>query len=187
MVLMHTYTISKVIDKTMYNNILNNTPHFFSTDKSTAIINNKLLPIPDDEKDALPSIYLYTVAERKNRNGKKVKIGQCFYMLEICINYTKLLGGTGFYSIPIENTKSIIHQSIIDLVCRAVPEIYKTNNDLHLLYYNLKLLYKDLYPNQPIPDIFNIADIVTVLAKSDDEAVQEYLKQHFLEPEIFTI
>ena len=185
---MHTYVLSKIIDKNMYDKIINSTPHYFlettSTHFSLAIIINDRLSIPDDEKNSLPAIYLYCFEETKIINGKKIKTGIYHHMLELRINYTKIIGNTGFYSIPVEFTKSIVHQSIIDLVCKAVPEIYELNDNLISLYSHLKLIYQKIYPKHPIPDI---VDIVTTLSKSNDEQIQQFMKNHFSEPQIFSM
>lgn len=181
---MHTYVLSKVISEDMYNNILSTTPYYQPDNYISIIRNNLLKTIPKDEIKSLPVIYLIKTEDTKVINGKTVKTGKVFYTLNLRINYLKLLGGTGFYSIPTQMMKTLACDSIIDLVCRAIPEVYECNNDLLFIRSELEQLFQQEYPNQPIPDMI---DMVTVFATSTNKIIQRYMNKKFAEPELFSL
>lgn len=124
---MHTLLLSSVLSKEVYDNILTTTPYNNIPVKSSfvrmACIDNNRLPLSPDEQAVMPEVYLFQFEQTK-KNGKKIEgTGFITHFLEIRINYNKAMGGSGYYSIPVEQTKTLMYETIMALVFTCIPAL----------------------------------------------------------------
>ena len=124
---MHTLLLSSVLSQEVYDNILTTTPYNNIPVKSPfvrmACIDNKRLPLTPDEKAVMPEVYLFQFEQTK-KNGKTIQgTGIITHFLEIRINYSKAMGGSGYYSIPVEQTKIFMYETIMALVFTYIPAL----------------------------------------------------------------
>ena len=124
---MHTLLLSSVLTKEVYDRILLTTPYNNIPVKSSyvhmACIDNNRLSLTPDEKAIMPEVYLFQFEQTK-KNGKKIMgTGVITHFLEIRINYNKAMGGSGYYSIPVEQTKNFMYEIIMALVFTCIPAL----------------------------------------------------------------
>jgi len=124
---MHTLLLSSVLSKEVYDNILTTTPYNNIPVKSSfvrmACIDNNRLPLTPDEQTVMPEVYLFQLEQTK-KNGKKIEgTGFITHFLEIRINYNKAMGGSGYYSIPVEQTKTLMYETIMALIFTCIPAL----------------------------------------------------------------
>ena len=124
---MHTLLLSSVLNKEVYNNILTNTPYNNIPVTSPYVrmdcIANNRLSLTPDEKILMPEVYLFRFEQTK-KDGKTIQgTGTIRYFLEIRINYNKSIGGSGYYSMPIEQTKTFMYEAILTVVFTHIPAL----------------------------------------------------------------
>ena len=140
---MHTLLLSSVLSKEVYDNILTTTPYNNIPVKSPfvrmACIDNNRLPLTADEKTVMPEVYLFQFEQTK-KNGKNTEgTGVITHFLEIRINYNKAMGGSGYYSIPVEQTKSFMYEIIMALIFTHIPALQPIPPE----YLNYSVLISD--------------------------------------------
>lgn len=140
---MHTLLLSSVLSKEMYDRILLTTPYNNIPMKSPfvrmACVDNNRLPLTPDEKAVMPEIYLFQFEQTVKKGKSEQGTGVITHFLEIRINYNKAMGGSGYYSIPVEQTKTLIYELIIALVYTHIPALHP----IPLEYANFAIALSD--------------------------------------------
>ena len=184
--MIHTFTLAikvnyRVTDYKYFHQQINSLPSLKLIDetnhKKLLIINKKLTStLTPEEIDNMPVVMFEHIEHCKN--GKQT--GATDNIL-IKINLQKILANKGYNATPIYNMWLVAIESILELVCKAIPVIDELNYLKHGLTEELKNVYFSLYQTT---FTFSDVDLYAQMASTPNSYVQNLLLTRFSQEDL---